>query len=97
MDVQSTHVRTIKADLARVDCRYVSISMLIQADSPHLSPHPVSCPAEASRSSSAFGGAQFWNALRSEDKLEGEVRGLFAGVHVLSTLGRIEGGVGTRK
>jgi hypothetical protein len=37
--------------------------------------HP---PAEASRSSSAFGGAQFWAALRGVDKLEGEVRGLLA-------------------
>ena len=35
-------------------------------------------PAEASRSSSAFGGAQFWAALRGVDKLEGEVRGLLA-------------------
>ena len=35
-------------------------------------------PAEASRSSSAFGGAQFWAALRGVDKLEAEVRGLLA-------------------
>lgn len=40
---------------------------------------PPTCPAEASRSSSAFGGTQFWQALRAVDKLESEVRGLFAG------------------
>ncbi|KAL4423746.1 hypothetical protein ABPG75_001047 [Micractinium tetrahymenae] len=34
--------------------------------------------SEASRSSSAFGGAQFWAALRGVDKLEAEVRRLFA-------------------
>lgn len=45
----------------------------------HLPAHRVPGHAEASRSSSAFGGAQFWNALRSEDTLEGEVRGLLAG------------------
>ena len=45
----------------------------------HLPAHRLPGHAEASHSSSAFGGAQFWNALRSEDKLEGEVRGLLAG------------------
>lgn len=50
---------------------------------PTLHPRTPLCrPAEASRSSSggsssAFGGAQFWGALRGVDKLEGEVRALF--------------------
>lgn len=43
-------------------------------------------PAEASRSSSAFGGAQLWAALRGVDKLESEVRGLFAGALFSYTL-----------
>jgi len=49
---------------------------------PRASPAPCCCAAaasraEASRTSSAFGGAQFWAALRGVANLETEVRGLF--------------------
>jgi hypothetical protein len=65
--------------------RHVSLlcwSRAAQLSSRHRrSPVVAPRPAEASRSSSssAFGGGQFWAALRGVEKLEGEVRALFAG------------------